>query len=133
METKHKVDVCICKICKKLCGNLNKLKSHMKKTHSIKKDKRRHECIICGDGFTAYSNIKTHFAKEHTGLFSKFTFNCDICDENLLSKLQIERHILSEHAKPVKCLDKTCFKSFSSIFVRRTHHLTYHNRDRKVS
>lgn len=127
MDSKHKVEECICSICKKIFINRRRLEAHVNRTHREKKDKRKHNCIFCGTSYMSHSHLARHVKNAHyEDSIKSSTCSCDICGVKIYSKLQVEKHMILFHSKPFKCLDKKCFRSFSDENCRRTHHLKYH-------
>ena len=58
----------------------------------IHKEKKAHECPICGYSFTTNSSLKAHVDAIHDG---KKPHKCSICDCNFSKKDKLKRHVNS--------------------------------------
>lgn len=129
----HIIQKAECNICKKEFRNEFRLRKHVKKMHSEKQIKEKHECEICWRKyFVEYHLICKHVEKCHPGELERLTLTCDICGEKYYSELQMRKHKQKFHSQPFVCSYKDCKRGFSLAASRKNHYLSYHKCDMKV-
>lgn len=128
MTTKHKIEETKCQKCNEIFVNPAKLKIHLSLKHEKRNNNEIFECLICTNRYTSYATLHKHIESFHISEKLQICSKCDICGVNVYSKSQIDKH-MKEHARPYKCFEKNCLKTFGLSLKRRKHYLLYHNND----
>eukprot|EP00092_Neocalanus_flemingeri_P021114 GFUD01022877.1.p1 GENE.GFUD01022877.1~~GFUD01022877.1.p1 ORF type:complete len:360 (+),score=67.74 GFUD01022877.1:174-1253(+) len=87
------------------CGKKFKLKYHLTKHMNchlpdelrsvvIAKEKEKHQCTSCGQGFRDKTRLKWHEAAQHTGIR---TFHCQHCPKSYFRSDHLKTHVTSTH------------------------------------
>lgn len=129
INERHIFQVAGCKLCRKSFSSALKLKIHMRK-HT---KPNIYKCLLCFLDYKRYPQFSKHIEQKHQRQKSEITLVCDICGSTFYIKSRMDRHMKSEHIGPFKCFIENCFRQFSTSFVRRYHHLSYHSQDREVT
>jgi len=90
-----------CEECGKLFKNKNNLSKHMRyhlpeevKRAFKEREKQKHKCNDCGEGFIDKYRLKLHEAVKHTGIRS---FHCQHCQKSFFRSDHLKNHVASTH------------------------------------
>lgn len=119
LETRHKVDWIICKICKYKAVNESDLISHNRRH-----EKPQHKCNVCSYKCRSKSDFAKH-ERVHTGAKP---FSCKFCEYKCKSKGDLNRHELT-HTKPFSC--DICDYKCSTRQNLKYHNTVIHIKDKQ--
>ncbi|XP_035463368.2 zinc finger and BTB domain-containing protein 26-like isoform X1 [Scophthalmus maximus] len=99
-----------------LCRRCDRVFQHLESYVGHLKEHRRHQCLVCGEGFTQRSNL-SHHIHIHSGVKP---FRCPLCHKTFSRKATLQDHFnLHTGAKPHRC--KYCAVHFAHKPGLRRH------------
>uniref|UniRef100_A0A8D3BE47 Zinc finger and BTB domain-containing protein 26-like n=1 Tax=Scophthalmus maximus TaxID=52904 RepID=A0A8D3BE47_SCOMX len=99
-----------------LCRRCDRVFQHLESYVGHLKEHRRHQCLVCGEGFTQRSNL-SHHIRIHSGVKP---FRCPLCHKTFSRKATLQDHFnLHTGAKPHRC--KYCAVHFAHKPGLRRH------------